>query len=374
MRSVNEYDVVVVGAGQAGLSAAYALAKAGPDRDRYVVLDANPGPGGAWRHRWPSLTLDAAHRVHPLPGMDLPESDSTEPASAVVGRYFGEYERVFELPVLRPVRVTAVTGRDVSGPLSLHTSAARLTTRTLINATGTWDRPYWPYYPGRETFSGRQLHTHDYRSAEDFRGQHERRSIASATPVEACQPRMGERVETPKGRNSMDAREILIDAAQRPIESTRQVLKGIDADVVNRMPDDTHSSIAWLIWHSGRQMDAQLARLSGGTQVWQQDGWVDRFGLDRPAGDSGFGDGPAEIAKVGVSDPALLSGYLEATVGALCTYIRGLSDADLDDIIGHMPGPISRGVRIVSMIDDAVAHVSQAAYLRGLLESWRIGY
>jgi len=57
------------------------------------------------------------------------------------------------------------------------------TTRTLINATGTWDRPYWPYYPGRETFSGRQLHTHDYRSAEDFRGQHERRSIASATPV-----------------------------------------------------------------------------------------------------------------------------------------------------------------------------------------------
>jgi len=172
----------------------------------------------------------------------------------------------------------------------------------------------------------------------------------------------------------MDARELLLDAAQRPIESTHQVLKGIDADVVNRMPDDTHSSIAWLIWHSGRQMDAQLARLSGGTQAWQQDGWVDRFGLDRPAGDMGFGDGPAEIAKVRVSDPALLSGYLEATVSSLSTYIRSLSDADLDDVIGHMPGPILRGVRIVSMIDDAVAHVSQAAYLRGLLEGWRIGY
>ena len=58
MRSVNEYDVVV-GAGQAGLSAAYALAKAGLDRERYLVLDANPGPGGVWRHRWPSLTLGA---------------------------------------------------------------------------------------------------------------------------------------------------------------------------------------------------------------------------------------------------------------------------------------------------------------------------
>ena len=50
VRSVNEYDVVVVGAGQAGLSAAYALAKAGLDRERYVVLDANPGPVG---HRFP---------------------------------------------------------------------------------------------------------------------------------------------------------------------------------------------------------------------------------------------------------------------------------------------------------------------------------
>jgi hypothetical protein len=172
----------------------------------------------------------------------------------------------------------------------------------------------------------------------------------------------------------MDAREVFLDAAQRPIESTHQVLKGIAADVVNRMPDDTHSSIAWLIWHSGRQIDAQLAHLSGGEQVWRQDGWVDRFALDRPAGDMGFGDGPAEIAKVRVSDPALLSGYLEATVSALCTYICSLSDADLDDVIGHMPDPVLRGVRIVSMIDDAVAHVSQAAYLRGLLEGWRIGY
>jgi cation diffusion facilitator CzcD-associated flavoprotein CzcO len=169
---VTEYEVVVVGAGQAGLSAAYALAKAGLDRKRYVVLDANPGPGGAWRHRWPSLTLGAAHRVHPLPGLALPDSDPAEPASAVVARYFAEYERVFDLPVRRPVRVTAVTGRDVTGPLALATSTGPLSTRTLVNATGTWERPYWPYYPGRETFRGRQLHTHDFRSADEFRGQH----------------------------------------------------------------------------------------------------------------------------------------------------------------------------------------------------------
>ena len=65
-------DVVVIGAGQAGLSAAYYLARQGlaPGTD-FVVLDANPAPGGAWLHRWPSLTLGAAHAVHDLPGMKL---------------------------------------------------------------------------------------------------------------------------------------------------------------------------------------------------------------------------------------------------------------------------------------------------------------
>ena len=45
-------------------------------------------------------------------------------------------------------------------------------TRALINATGTWQRPFWPAYPGRETFAGRQLHTRDFRSAADFLGSH----------------------------------------------------------------------------------------------------------------------------------------------------------------------------------------------------------
>jgi hypothetical protein len=173
----------------------------------------------------------------------------------------------------------------------------------------------------------------------------------------------------------MDAREILIDAAQRPIESAHQVLKDITTDAVNRMPDGTHSSIAWLVWHAGRQMDSQLARLSGGGQVWTDDGWYVRFALDRQEKDMGFGDGPADIAKVRVTDVRLLGGYLEATVNALVSYLKGLSDTDLDDVVGHFEGePVTRGVRVVSMIVDAVAHVNQAAYLRGLLEGWKIGY
>ena len=74
-------DVVVIGSGQAGLSAAYELRRRGAD---FVVLDGDAGPGGAWQHRWPSLRLDKAHRIDPLPGMDLPDADPAAPASDVV--------------------------------------------------------------------------------------------------------------------------------------------------------------------------------------------------------------------------------------------------------------------------------------------------
>ncbi|WP_434991940.1 FAD-dependent oxidoreductase [Arthrobacter sp. Ld5] len=164
--------VVVIGAGQAGLSSAYHLARRGlrPRRD-FVVLDANPAPGGAWLHRWPALTFDAAHALHDLPGLRLGSPDPEEPASRVVHRYYGDYERTFALPVLRPARVVRVEACDDDGPLRVATADGAWVADVVISATGTWDRPYWPSYRGRDVFAGRQLHTHDYRSAEEFAGR-----------------------------------------------------------------------------------------------------------------------------------------------------------------------------------------------------------
>ncbi|MFG2264389.1 NAD(P)-binding domain-containing protein [Streptomyces sp. NPDC048720] len=174
MSETRAVDVVVIGAGQAGLSSAYHLRRAGLEPDRgFVVLDHSPAPGGAWQFRWPSLTYGKVHGMHSLPGMELTDADPARPSAEVVGGYFGHYERAFDLRVRRPVDVTAVRqgeeGRD--GRLSVETSDGGWATRTLINATGTWDRPFWPRYPGQETFRGRQLHTAQYAGPEEFAGR-----------------------------------------------------------------------------------------------------------------------------------------------------------------------------------------------------------
>ena len=168
-------EIVVIGAGQAGLSSAYHLQRRGLKPHRgFVVLDKAPRPGGAWQFRWPSLTLSTVNRIHDLPGMrfsDAVNTDATEvKASEAVPRYFEAYEKAFELPVYRPVQVTVVCDRG--DRLRVETDRFDLSARGIINATGTWETPYIPSYPGADRFAGRQLHTKDYRTADEFAGKH----------------------------------------------------------------------------------------------------------------------------------------------------------------------------------------------------------
>nr|WP_189310585.1 NAD(P)-binding domain-containing protein [Streptomyces brasiliensis] len=171
MNDMRDVEVVVIGAGQAGLSSAYHLRRTGfePDRD-FVVLDHSPAPGGAWQFRWPSLTYGKVHGMHALPGMELTDADPARPSAEVIGAYFDMYERTFDLRVRRPVDVTAVR-EGKGGQLLVESSDGVWSTRALINATGTWDRPFWPRYPGQESFRGRQLHTAQYTGPEEFAGQ-----------------------------------------------------------------------------------------------------------------------------------------------------------------------------------------------------------
>lgn len=172
--------VVVIGGGQSGLSAGYHLQRRNflsalehPDAGQnFVVLDAGEAAGGAWRHRWESLRMATVNGIFGLPGFPQPPVDPDEPSREAVPRYFGAFEEATELPILRPVTVTAVRydSPDPAGDLVVETDQGSWAARAIINATGTWTNPVLPHYPGRETFTGAQLHTQDYASAERFAG------------------------------------------------------------------------------------------------------------------------------------------------------------------------------------------------------------
>ncbi len=172
-----ETDVVVIGAGQSGLATAFYLRRAGltPGQD-FVVLDAAEQPGGAWPRTWDGLRLFSPASFSSLPGWMMPPWDDAAhgfPPRDHVVAYLARYEDRYDLRVLRPDRVEAVSRADDApdGRLLVTAGQRVFSARRVVSATGTWDRPFWPTYPGMRDFAGQQLHTVDYRTPEAFAGQ-----------------------------------------------------------------------------------------------------------------------------------------------------------------------------------------------------------
>ena len=165
----------------------------------------------------------------------------------------------------------------------------------------------------------------------------------------------------------MTPADVLIDFFDRILENGVAAVDGLTDDQLAHRPTPDANSIAWLVWHTARVQDAQIAHAAGTEQVWFTQGWVDRFGLDLDPADHGYGHTSEQVGKVRA--PAdLLADYLRATHEATVAYLRTVTDADLDEVIDRSwDPPVTRGVRLVSIADDDAQHVGQAAYLRGLV-------
>ncbi len=168
--------------------------------------------------------------------------------------------------------------------------------------------------------------------------------------------------------SSTDAavQELLRDAFTRLVEHVDEITDGLTDGQSNYRPSPSANSIAWLIWHSARVQDLQLAPIAGVEQVWIRDGWVDRFGLDLPRNDSGYGHGPSEVAKVR-APVELLAGYYHAVHERTLEFVAGVTGEDLARIVDpDWDPPVTASARLVSIIDDCAQHLGQAAYLLGI--------
>ncbi|MFG2312424.1 DinB family protein [Streptomyces sp. NPDC048566] len=167
----------------------------------------------------------------------------------------------------------------------------------------------------------------------------------------------------------MHSQDILIDAFGRIREEVHAVVEGLAPEDLDARPGGTANSISWLVWHLTRIQDDHVADAAGTPQVWLSGDWSERFALDLPPRDTGYGHTTDRVARVRGVSGELLAGYHDAVRDRTLAFLGTLTGEDLDRVVDDRWDPaVTLGVRLVSVLSDDLQHVGQAAYVRGLLQ------
>jgi cation diffusion facilitator CzcD-associated flavoprotein CzcO len=158
-------DVLIVGAGPAGLAAAAELGRRGISA---LVLERGDSVATFWRRRYDRLRLNTSRWTSNLPHARYPKAAGLFPSRDYVVRYLEDYAARNRIEIRSGTLVDRV---DLDGHhWTLTTSAGQMTAAHLIIATGHQHTPSIPAWPGRDHFSGRLLHSAEYRNPREFRG------------------------------------------------------------------------------------------------------------------------------------------------------------------------------------------------------------
>jgi hypothetical protein len=166
----------------------------------------------------------------------------------------------------------------------------------------------------------------------------------------------------------MDVAPLLLELYGRIPPLAHQAVTGVEpAQLLERVTPDANP-IAWLVWHAARVQDHHIAEILETEQIWVGDDWATRFGLAPEPHNVGFGHSPEDVASVRPDQPELLLEYLDAVDRRTRAFLETLTPSDLDRIVDRRwDPPVTLGVRLVSIADDNLQHMGQAAYVRGLL-------
>ncbi len=169
MKADNVYDVTVIGAGPAGLSAAYELTKAGLAP---LILERTPAVGDVWRNHYDGLRLNTGRFFSALPGSKFPRSVEAWPTRDEVVRLLETFPARGGFNVQTGIEIKKVN-YDRNHDIWLITSNdnRQFESRAIVIAIGTCRIPVIPEWEGKETFSGEIIHSSKFKRAQDYVGR-----------------------------------------------------------------------------------------------------------------------------------------------------------------------------------------------------------
>lgn len=162
--TIHETSTIVIGAGQAGLSVGYHLAKRGLS---FVILDAGHRVGDPWRHRWDSLRLFSPAAYNGLDGMRFPAHPHYFPTKDEMANYLEDYAKKFNLPVRLGMRVDRLARQN--GRFIVTAGNHRFEADNVVVAMASYQRPKVPLFAGELDPEIVQMHSVDYKNPSQLR-------------------------------------------------------------------------------------------------------------------------------------------------------------------------------------------------------------
>lgn len=174
----------------------------------------------------------------------------------------------------------------------------------------------------------------------------------------------------------MDVSGLFLELFGRIQPLVRTSVEGLNTASLTRAPKPGTNPVGWLVWHLTRVQDHHVGELRDAPQVWMEGDWPARFGLAADPWNLGFGHKPADVASVQPGSAQVLIEYYDAVYARTQPMLKQLTPAALDKVVdANWDPPVTLGVRLVSIADDSLQHLGQAAYARGLVEQgWHLGY
>ena len=163
---------------------------------------------------------------------------------------------------------------------------------------------------------------------------------------------------------------MLCESVDRAYDRFERLFEGVSIEEANRFPVEDRApqikSMTWLAWHTARELDFQIADLAGTSPIWHSQDWESRFPMTIADNEQDWKHSLEQAKQIQANQIEDLLGYLRELL-ILLFLLKKAGTFELDEARRTGPPPVTRGMRLVSIIDDVAMHSGQVIYARRLL-------